>query len=277
MYLCTMCACIYTDSTEESSVVSHNNKPVRRKLHQIYDPVVATNVAPSGNSSKKRKVAVAPSPLNYVQQQPPKHSSKQAQLAVDSREQPSVKGHQHKSKPPVRKIAKSSEHLYQRKRPSQTAAITPSSWRAGREVVHQVLGPPKKSTRPAKQPRDYDLTAEDSSSSLASSTGMICITHTQSIANCMCCVYIGSVGLAVRSKQLKSSPSKESTQIPLLNANAATVLSELGLSEEDNRPPPKSIAKPKKPSSHSASKVFNLGKAKMIPILVNVYVCMLFE
>ena len=89
-------------------------------------------------------------------------------------------------------------------------------------------------------------------------------------------MYIGSVGLAVRSKQLKSSPSKESTQVPLINANAATVLSELGLSEEDNHLPPKSIVKPKKLPSQSASKVFNLGKAK-IPMLLNVFMCMLFE
>ena len=124
---------------------------------------------------------MAPSPLNYVQAQPVKNSSKQSHSTAASKERPSIKIQQHKSKPTVRKIAKPSEQSYQRKRPNQTAAITPSSWRAGREVIHKVLGPPKKPTRPPKQPQDCDLTAGDSSSSVASSTGMynniICI-HT---------------------------------------------------------------------------------------------------
>ena len=75
---------------------------------------------------------------------------------------------------------------------------------------------------------------------------------------------IDSVGLAVRSKQLKSSPSKESKQMLLLNANAAAVLSELGLSEEDGHPPPRSSVKPKRLPSlgaqQSAPRIFNPGK-----------------
>ena len=169
--------CICVDSVEESS----HNKAVRRKLHQTYDTVVATNAAPSGNCNKKRKVAVAPSPLNYIQAQSVKNSSKHPHSTATSKEQSTIKTHQHKSKPTVRKLAKLSEQPYQRKRPNQTAAITPSSWRAGREVVHKVLGPPKKLTRPPRQSQDYDLTAGDSSSSVASSTGMnniICNIHT---------------------------------------------------------------------------------------------------
>ena len=77
---------------------------------------------------------------------------------------------------------------------------------------------------------------------------------------CNMCV-IGSVGLAVRSKHLltATSPSKENTQISLLNVNAATVLSELGLSEEDSCPPPKSATKPTRRPSSSTHKVFNYG------------------
>lgn len=77
---------------------------------------------------------------------------------------------------------------------------------------------------------------------------------------------IDSMGSAVRSKQLKSSPSKESTQIPLLNANAAAVLSELGLSE-DGHPPPKSSVRAKRPPSlgtqQNAPRVFNPGKTTL--------------
>lgn len=73
--------------------------------------------------------------------------------------------------------------------------------------------------------------------------------------------FTGSVGLAVRSKQPKPSmnttSSKENTQIPLLNANAAAVLSELGLSEEDGYPAQKSTVKPTKRPSLNAPKVFD--------------------
>ena len=161
------------DSGEESSVAAHN-KPVRRKLHQTYDPVVATSMVPVGNRNKKRKVAVAPSPLNYVQAQPIKNNSKQPHSTATSRNQPAVKTHQQKSKPTVRKIAKPSEQLYQGKHSNLAAtAITPSSWKAGRDVVNKVLGPPKKPTRLPKQAQDHDLIAGDSSSSIASSTGML--------------------------------------------------------------------------------------------------------
>lgn len=72
---------------------------------------------------------------------------------------------------------------------------------------------------------------------------------------------VGSVGLAVRSKHLisnmTSSSSKDSIQRPLLNANAATVLSEIGLSEEDNHPAP---IKPTKRPSVGATKTFNPGR-----------------
>ena len=55
----------------------------------------------------------------------------------------------------------------------------------------------------------------------------------------------------------------------LLNANAAAVLSELGLSEEDGHPLPKSTVKPKKPPSlgtqQSAPRVFNPGKTNKEP------------
>lgn len=163
---------LYVDS-EGSSVIAHN-KPVRRKLHQTYDPVISASVAPSGNCSKKRKVAVAPSPPNYVQAPPIKNSTRQSHpTATSTRVQPAVKPHQHKSKPTVRKIAKPSEQLYQEKHANLAAAITPSSWRAGRDVVHKVLGPPKKPMGPPKQPPDHDLAAGDSSSSIASSTGVL--------------------------------------------------------------------------------------------------------
>lgn len=72
--------------------------------------------------------------------------------------------------------------------------------------------------------------------------------------------------MAVRSKHLmtNTSPSKESAQMPLLNANAAAVLSELGLSEEDSsHPAPKSTLKPTKRPSVGATKPFNPGKANM--------------
>lgn len=158
----------HVDSSGESSVAGHSKKQVRRKLHQTYDPVVATNIVPSGNCSKKRKVAVAPSPLNYVQAQSIRANSKYPHSSATSREQ-------HKSKPTVRKVAKPSEQPYQGKRSNQATTITPSSWKVGRDVVHKVLGPPKKPTRPPKQPQDYDLTAGDSSSSIASSTGIVYI------------------------------------------------------------------------------------------------------
>ena len=65
-----------------------------------------------------------------------------------------------------------------------------------------------------------------------------------------------------------SSPSKENTRIPLLNANAVTVLSELGLSEEDSHPAPKSTTKPTKRPLTGVSKVFNPGKtAKKVLLL----------
>lgn len=48
--------------------------------------------------------------------------------------------------------------------------------------------------------------------------------------------------------------------IPLLNANAATILSELGLSEEDGHPAPKSNVQPTKRPMLGAPKVFNPGK-----------------
>lgn len=171
-----MCT-FHVDSGEESSVTAHNNnKPVCRKLHQTYDAVVATNgAAPSGNCRKKRKIAVAPSPLNYIQAQPIKHNSKQPHLIANSSEQPpAVKTQQQKSKPTVRKIAKLSDQSSQKNHLTQATAITPSSWKAGRDTVHRILGPPKKSTKPPKQPQDHDLTAGDSSSSIASSTGMMC-------------------------------------------------------------------------------------------------------
>lgn len=160
----------HVDSGEESSVTARN-KPVRRRLHQTFDLVVPTSTAPAGGHGKKRKVAVAPSPLNYVQAHSTKTSSKQPHSTVASRDKP-VKAQQHKSKPTVRKIAKPSEQLYQGKRSNLATAITPSSWRAGRDVVHKVLGPPKKPAKPPKQPQDHELTAGDSSSSIASSTGM---------------------------------------------------------------------------------------------------------
>lgn len=116
---------------------------------------------------------MAPSPLNYVRAQPVKSSLKQPHSTANSREQPVVKSNQYKSKPTVRKIAKSSEESCQVKRSHQTTTITPSSWRAGKDVVRRVLGPPKKPARtPPKQSQD-DLTAGDSSSSIASSTGMV--------------------------------------------------------------------------------------------------------
>ena len=155
----------------EDSFVTGRNKPVRRKLHQTYDPIVPASTAPTGSHSKKRKVAVAPSPLNYVQASSTKTSSKQPHSTVASRDQ-YVKAQQHKSKPTVRKIAKPSEQLYQGKRSNLATTITPSSWRAGRDVVHKVLGPPKKLAKPPKRPQDHELTAGDSSSSIASSTGM---------------------------------------------------------------------------------------------------------
>ena len=171
-------SCMYTryfynfhiDSGEDSSVTGRN-KPVRRKLHQTYDPVFPASTAPTGSHSKKRKVAVAPSPLNYVQASSTKTSSKQPHSTVASRDQ-YVKAQQHKSKPTVRKIAKPSEELYQGKHSNLATTITPSSWRVGRDVVHKVLGPPKKLAKPPKRPQDHELTAGDSSSSITSSTGM---------------------------------------------------------------------------------------------------------
>jgi len=204
---------------------------------------------------------VAPSPPNYIQAQPFKSSLKQPHSTANPREQPAVKPHQYKSKPIVRKVAKLSEQSHQGKPSNQGTTITPSSWRAGRDAVHRVLGPPKKQIRPPKQSQDHELTAGDSSSSVASSTGIVCII----IIMIMYYVIVDSVGLTVKSKQLKpnmtdSSPSKENAQIPLLNANAATVLSELGLSKEDDHQAPKPIVKPTKRPLTGVSKVFNPGK-----------------
>ena len=61
-----------------------------------------------------------------------------------------------------------------------------------------------------------------------------------------------------------TSPSKENVQILLSNANAAAVLSELGLSEEDSCPPPKSTTKPTRRPSSSTHKVFTSGMTKTI-------------
>jgi len=152
----------YTLDSGEEMVHDGMSKPVRRKLHQTSEPVFVASEAPT-NCNKKRKIAVAPSPPNYVQTRPTRHSVKQSDTS-----EPSSKA-ANKSKVAVRKVAKVVEQVSQRK--SQTT-ITPSSWRAGRDVVHKVLGPAKKKPArlPPKEPQD-DLVAGNSSSSIASSTG----------------------------------------------------------------------------------------------------------
>ena len=153
---------ITLDSGEETVTVHGGmSKPVRRKLHHTSDPVVTASGAPN-NCSKKRKIAIAPSPPNYVQTRSTRHS----QPAGTS--EPFSKAAS-KSKVAVRKVAKVVEQVPQKK---FQATITPSSWRTGRDVVHRVLGPVKKKpTRLLPKEVQDDLMAGDSSSSIASSTG----------------------------------------------------------------------------------------------------------
>ena len=87
--------------------------------------------------------------------------------------------------------------------------------------------------------------------------------------------FVGSVGVTVKSKQPKSniantSPSKESTQIPLFNANAATILSELGLSEEEAHSAPKCTVRPANKPFLGVPKAFNPGKASSVVVC---YMC----
>jgi len=157
--------CTLDSGEEVAQVHGGTSKPVRRKLHHTSDPIVTASGYPttSGNCSKKRKIAMAPSPPNYTRST--KSSVRQSATSSHFCSKPT-----NKSKVAVRKVAKQVEQVPQRKHPTN---ITPSSWRAGRDVVHKLLGPAKKVTKlPPQEPQD-DLVAGDSSSSIASSTGQL--------------------------------------------------------------------------------------------------------